>query len=365
MSDVPPPSNSPANGPSGGQSPPPHIVIQQQQTALGRYGKLLLALLIIAGISIFGLVSRYQSYFSPPGGPQERFHSLSQEATEKIAIVDISGTIMEGDGFVKQQLDRIRDDKQVVALVLRIDSPGGTVTGSDYLYHHIRQLAEERRLPVVVSMGSMCASGGYYIAMAVGDQEEAIFAEPTTWTGSIGVVIPHYDISGMLANANIKDDSVVSHKYKLMGSPTRQLTEEEEAEERKLLQELVNRSFARFKSIVQSGRPHLKQNAEDFETVTTGQIFTAEQAVDLGLVDKIGFVEEAIDRAAALAGKDTDNLRCIKYEKPTTPIDALLNVQARGSGLLGSDLQSLLDLATPRAYFLYTSLPAILENSRP
>ncbi len=121
---------------------------------------------------------------------------------------------MEGDGFVKRQIDRVRKDAQVKAVVVRIDSPGGTVTGSDYIYHHLKKLREDRSLPLVVSMGSIAASGGYYIAMAVGDQEKSIFAEPTTTTGSIGVIVPHYDLSGLMARYDVRDDSISSHPRK-------------------------------------------------------------------------------------------------------------------------------------------------------
>ncbi len=353
MSSVSP--SAPAPQPPAGHSEPttvPQVIIQQQASALGRYGKFLLILLVLAGLSLIGLISSYQSYFSPPGGPQERYHSLSKEATEKIAIVTIAGTIMEGEGFVKKQLDRIRDDENVVAIVLRIDSPGGTVTGSDYLYHHIRELCAERELPLVVSMGSMCASGGYYIAMAVGDAENVLFAEPTTWTGSIGVVIPHYDLSGLLAELRVKDDSIASHKYKLMGSPTRVLDPAERAEERKLFQELVDISFAGFKEIVRGGRPQLRADDEALDAVATGQIFTAAQAVQNGLVDKIGFIEAAIERAAELAGRQTDEVRCIKYSKPPASLSMLLGRPAAPTGLWNADLGTLLDLTAPRAYYL-------------
>ncbi|MEM8946791.1 MAG: S49 family peptidase, partial [Planctomycetota bacterium] len=247
MSTMPPPDASDgASRPSDSQSGGPQIIVQQQASALGRYGKIVLIMLGFAVMTIIGLTSRYESYFSPPNGPQEKYHSLSKTAKEKIAIIDVSGTIMGGEGFVKQQIDRIRKDDDVVAAVLRIDSPGGTVTGSDYLYHHLRELRQDKDLPMVVSMGSICASGGYYLAMAVGDEEDAIYAEPTTWTGSIGVVIPHYDFSGLLETYDIKDDSIASHKYKLMGSPTRRLGDEDRAEERALLQELVDLSFEGF-----------------------------------------------------------------------------------------------------------------------
>ncbi len=364
MSTTPPPAGDPRYSDAASQ-PAPQIVVQPQVTAFGRYGKFLFMLLAFAVMTIFGLVSSYQSYFNSPGGPQEKFHSLSAEATDKVAIVTVSGTIMEGNGFVKKQLDRVRKDKKVVAIVLRIDSPGGTVTGSDYLYHHVRKLCKERELPLVVSMGSICASGGYYIAMAVGDNPDAIFAEPTTWTGSIGVVIPHYDLSGLLASYDIKDDSIASHKYKLMGSPTRALNEEERAEERSLFQELVDRSFARFKEIVRSGRPDFRKDDEALNKVATGQIFTASQALERGLVDKIGFIEDAIKRAAELADRDPEDLRCVRYEEPPTSLSTLLSSRANQGSLLNSDLQGFLDLASPRAYYLCTWLPSILSNTKP
>ncbi|QEG37628.1 signal peptide peptidase SppA [Bythopirellula goksoeyrii] len=344
-------------------APPPQIIVQQPPTAFGRYGKFLLIALVLAVMALIGMSAKYQSYFSPPGEPQEKYHSLSKTASEKIAIIDISGTIMDTDGFVKKQLDRVSNDDDVVALVLRIDSPGGTVTASDYLYHHVIELAKERKLPVVVSMGGICASGGYYIAMAVGNEEDVIFAEPTTWTGSIGVVIPHYDLSGMLADFHVEDDSIASAQDKLMGSPTRELSDAERAKERKLFQDLVESSFARFKEIVLGGRPKFEQDKDAFKRATTGQIFTASQALELGLVDQIDFVEAAIERAAELAKRKPDDLRCIKYMQPASPLDALMSVKANPPETALGSLRAILDLSVPRAYYLCTWLPGLLDNA--
>lgn len=359
---------------STASSPPPQqIVIQQQRpTALGRYGKLVLAALVVAIFTIIGQNASYRSYFSSPGEPQEKYHSLSKDAEKKIAVIRVEGTIFDADGFVKQQIDRVRDDENVVAAVVRIDSPGGTVTASDYLYHHLRGLRVDRRdkddrklpdLPIVVSMGSICASGGYYLAMCVGDEPDVIFAEPSTWTGSIGVVIPHYDVSGLLADWHIEDDSIASHKYKLMGSFTRALPPEEREEERKLLQSLVDQSFERFKDIVRSGRPELKADEEQLTKATTGQIFTAQQALDLGLIDKQGFLDAAIERAAELAKVEVDQVRCVEYESPPT----LLSTLGADSGVRPAaqvDLSALARLATPRAYYLWEALPALLSQPR-
>jgi protease-4 len=250
-------------------------------------------------------------------------------------------------------------------VVLRIDSPGGTVTASDYLYHHLKKLREDRGLAMVVSMGSLCASGGYYMAMAVGDQPRSIFAENTTWTGSIGVVIPHYDLSGLLASWEVKDDSIASHPYKLMGSPTRDLSAEERERERELLQTLVNESFERFKNVVRAGRPKFRDDGSALDEVATGQIFTAEQAVAHGLVDEIGFIEEAVARAAELTGEHVDNLRCVKYVQPPGALDALLGTSAKSfvEGPASWNLATLLDLAAPRAYYLSSWLPSVVRSS--
>jgi protease IV len=352
-----------------GQSAPPQVIVQQQAPpAFGRYGKLLLILLGVCVMIIIGQNASYQKYFSPADAPQEKYHSLSKEAADKVAIIRVEGTILDADGFVKKQIDRVREDADVKAVVLRVDSPGGTVTASDYLYHQLKDLVKDRDIPMVVSMGGICASGGYYLAMAGGEQktqQDVVFAEPSTWTGSIGVVIPHYDVSELLASWKVKDDSVASHKYKLMGSPTRSLSPEERAEERKLLQSLVDQSFERFKAIVVAGRPKLKENEADLKKATTGQIFTAEQAQELGLIDKIGFLDAAIERAVELAGKSTSDVRCVEYEAPPTALGALLGADSQLMPQRSRlDLAGVLDLTAPRAYYLCTWLPAILSNTR-
>ncbi|MEM8866552.1 MAG: signal peptide peptidase SppA [Planctomycetota bacterium] len=350
--------------PSPPAAAPQTIVVQQRESWFGRFGKVLLVLLGLAVMTIFGLTASYQSYFNEPGGPQEKYHSLNKTALKKIAVIKVSGTIMEGEDFVKKQIDRVRKDDSVVGVVLRVNSPGGTVTYSDYLLHHLNELVEaksdgEDRFPLVVSMGSICASGGYYVSMAVGDEPDTIFAEPTTWTGSIGVIIPRYDLTDMIDKLGVEEDSIASGKFKQMGSPTREMTDAE----RELFQELVDETFGRFKEVVYSGRPDFRDNPEALDEVATGQIFTAGQAVEKGLVDKIGFIEEAIERVAELAGMETDELRCVRYEETQAPLDALLGASATARMTAPrNDLRALLDLSTPRAYYLCTLLPSLLES---
>lgn len=283
----------------------------------------------------------------------EQYHSLSRNATDKIAVITLEGTILDGDGFVKRQIDHVRDDKDVKGIVLRVNSPGGTVSGSDYLYHHLKKLAADRKLPLVVSMGGIAASGGYYVSMAVGDEKDVIFAEPTTWTGSIGVVIPHYDVSGLMEKLEVSEDSIKSHRLKQMGNPTRPMTEEE----RQIFQALVHESFGRFKEIVKSGRPRFTNDESALDKVATGQVFTTRQALASGLVDKEGFVEDAIDRAIELAQLDKEKVKAVKY-KHLGGIFDLLDIRARSHAASGlGELAAFLDLATPRAYYLCTWLP--------
>ena len=190
---------------------------------------------------------------------QEKYFSNSTTAQDKIAIISIEGVILESeDGFAKRQIDQAIEDKSVKAIVLRVDSPGGSVTGSDFIYHHLLRLKKKRDIPIVVSMGSIAASGGYYVSMAVGQTPNTIFAEPTGFTGSIGVLIPHYNFEGLLGKIGAKDDTVASHPLKTMGSFSKPMTDEE----RKIFQALVDDNFKRFKEIVRSGRLQFQEGPD-------------------------------------------------------------------------------------------------------
>jgi protease-4 len=339
--------------------PPPPRPRRRLLTWVGWMGFLL------CGLMLLNQWSARRDYFDVTQGIHERFHSGSERGRDKVAILTVRGVILEGDGFVKRQIDRIRKDAQIKAVVVRIDSPGGTVTGSDYIYHHLQKLREERSLPLVVSMGSIAASGGYYIAMAVGDQQKSIYAEPTTTTGSIGVIVPHYDLSGLMARYDVRDDSISSHPRKQILSPTRAMSEED----RTIIQAYVNESFEHFKEIVRAGRPQLRQVngtaasrlEHDGRDLATGEIFTALQARQHGLVDEIGFLEDAIDRAIELAGLSQAAVRVVQYRRPTSLIDLVGMVEASEPDF---PLSALLEISTPRAYYLATSLPPLVTSRR-
>ena len=315
----------------------------------------------VAGLSLLaaiGSAGAFAQYFQRDGRVLEKYHSLAKSAPAKVAIMSIAGAIMGGDGFARAQLDHIAEDESVKAIVLRVDSPGGTVSGSDEIHHRLAALAKQRDLPVVVSMGGIAASGGYYVAMANGGRDDVIFAEPATLTGSIGVIIPHFDLSKMIKRFDVRDDSVASGPLKEMLSPTKDRTPELADRERRVLKSLVDDMFVRFKQIVREGRP--KMDAEAVDKVATGQIFTAQQAVEAGLVDRIGFLEDAVARAVEQAGLTDNTARVVKYSKPKGLLDEVLG----GDTTAGSraSLEAFAELTTPRGWYLCSWWPALVAS---
>jgi protease-4 len=194
--------------------------------------------------------------------------------------------------------------------------------------------------------------------MANGGRDDVIFAEPATLTGSIGVIIPHFDLSKMLKKFDVADDSVASGPLKEMLSPTKSRTPELADRERRLLEALVDDMFVRFKEIVRQGRPKL--DAAGVDKVATGQIFTAQQAKEAGLVDRIGFLEDAVTRAVELAGLTDSTARVVKYSKPKGLLDEVLGGDA-GAGSRGS-LAAFAELTTPRAWYLCSWWPAVVAT---
>lgn len=337
----------PGPGPAAGIRPPAPGPWRRVLTWIGWTG------FLVCAIAVISQYSTMQQYYDTTGGIREKYHSGTQGADDKVAIIRVRGIIMQGDGFVKHQIDRIRSDPSVKAVVLRVESPGGTVTGADYIYHHLLKLRDERKLPIVVSMGSIATSGGYYVSMAVGDQPETIYAEPTTTTGSIGVIMPHYDVSGLMAKLQIQDDSISSHPRKQLLSMTRPMSEDD----RKLVQEYIDESFERFKQIVKSGRPALAQanpgpELRDVKTdrnLATGEIFSATRALQFGLIDHIGFIEDAVARAIELADLDAADVSVIQYQREFSMMGLFGLTQARSQGLTIPDL---LQWSAPRAFYL-------------
>jgi protease-4 len=328
----------------------------------GRLG-LLVTLLLLAGLTGSALLNLVllaaSSPFESGGDVREEYFSSSafRQGAHKVAIITLEGVILNGEGAVKRQIDRAAEDEAVKAVVLRVNSPGGTITGSDYLYHHLSELREKAGKPIVVSMGGIAASGGYYVSMAAGPTPDTIFAEPTTWTGSIGVIIPHYNAAKLMQTWGVEEDSVASHRLKNMGSLAREMTEEE----RQIFQALVDESFDRFKAIIRGGRPEFEQAPERLDKLATGQVYAAQQAQENGLIDRIGFIEDAVDRAIELAQLDRGDVEVVRYKAEPTLASLLFGRSAAGGGF---DLKTLSEMTTPQAYYLWTQLPPLVHSAK-
>lgn len=225
---------------------------------------------------------------------------------EKVAIVTVRGEIRGGDPSggrslfaaansveeTKAQLDRIRRDPEVRAVVLRIASPGGEVTACDVIYNELVKFKKSTGMPLIASIGSQGASGGYYIACAA----DQIYANPTSIVGSIGVILQHFDASGLLAKIGIQSGPIKSGDKKDLNSFLRAHTPDEHA----ILQKLVDDMYARFVDVVQAGRPRLSREA--VVTIADGRVVSGVQAQELGLVDAVGYLEDALEDARGRAG---------------------------------------------------------------
>ena len=238
-------------------------------------------------------------------------------ADNKIAMIDITGVIADhrtgsllSQGYnplseFLERLQRAEKDNAVKAVILHINSPGGSVAASETIYRELLRFRKKTGKPIIVSMGEVAASGGYYVALA----SDEIIAQPSTITGSVGVLIQLVNISKGLNKLGIEAKAVVSGPNKIMGSPL----EKESPEHRKLFQEIVNEFYDSFRSKVMKRRPGLKPELADM--ATDGRVFTGEQAVKIGLVDKTGFLRDAFADAKKAAG--LSKARLVKYHRPS------------------------------------------------
>ncbi len=206
----------------------------------------------------------------------------------KVALVRLEGPIT-GSKNIIDEIKEYAKDRSIKAIVLRIDSPGGAVAPSQEIYEEVRKTAAKKK--VVVSMGSIAASGGYYIASAA----TRIIADPGTLTGSIGVIMELPNVEGLMSKIGLKTEIIKSGKNKDMGTPFRTM----KPEERKILQDVMDNVHEQFIRAVAKGR---KMKIEDVRKIADGRIFTGEQAMANGLVDQLGTLDDAIRTAAKLAG---------------------------------------------------------------
>lgn len=210
-------------------------------------------------------------------------------AADRIALVKIEGLIATSEKII-EELGEYTDDSSIKAIVIRVDSPGGGVVASQEIHNAVKK-AKKSGKKVVISMGSVAASGGYYLAAPA----DKIVANPGTLTGSIGVIMEFATIEKLLEKIGVKGMVIKAGEYKDMGSPFRDMTEQE----RKLLQSVMDDVHAQFIQAVVEGR---RLPLATVQAIADGRIFTGRQAMDLKLVDQLGDLEESIQAAADLAG---------------------------------------------------------------
>ena len=284
----------------------------------------------------------------------------------KVALIDVEGVIRHaaaggllgrGGNIVDAtvaRLDKAAEDDQVRAVVLRINSPGGTVAASESLYAEIAGFRARTGKPVVVSMAEVAASGGYYIALAA----DELVAQPGSVTGSVGVIIQTFNFSAGMERWGIAGRSVTSRPNKAIANPFEPESEAHYA----ILQSMVDDFYAEFRGRVAERRPGAAADAQSFDRLTDGRVLTGSQALEAGLVDATGTLRDAFESAKRLAG--VESARLVKYHAegraPRSPYGASAPVAAPtlGAGpttvnLLNLSLGSDPGVSSPVFYYLW------------
>ena len=308
------------------------------------------------------------------GGPQLQEHWIEDNSSaNRIVVVPVEGVITsQGMGrggptmvdIIQEQLRHAAEDKRVKAVVLKVNSPGGEVLASDDIYNLLVKFQRDTRKPVVASMGSLAASGGYYVSAPC----QWIVANELTITGSIGVIMHGYNFRGLMDKVGVRPEVFKSGKFKDMLSPDKR-EEDISQEERDMIQSMINETFDKFKNIVAEGRGNaLKKNSADADKgraladnwvqYADGRILSGKEALKQGFVDEVGNFEAAVERAQKLAKISDANL--LQYQ-PVFGLGDLL-------GLLGkSEVQTLkidlgLDLPKLQLGRLYFLCPLALPR---
>lgn len=235
--------------------------------------------------------------------------------SDKIAVIDVDGLLInkqkwellrEGENPVSlfiEKLDRARKDRNVKAVVLRLNSPGGTVGASDIMYHKLREFKQTSGKPVVACMLTIATSGAYYLACGC----DGIVAQPGSVTGGIGTIVQTVSFAGTMEKLGIKSVAIKSGKLKDMGSPLHDLSEEEQ----QVLQEIIMQFYEQFLEVVSEGRKELSQ--QKIGELADGRVFTAKEALEKGLIDRVGYPDDAIVWAKELAG--VERARVVIYHR--------------------------------------------------
>lgn len=279
--------------------------------------------------------------------------------SERIALIEVSGILMnahtpglfsQGEhpvSLMAENLAAAAADDRVKAVVLRINSPGGTVTASDTLYHEIKEFKARTGKPVVACFQDVAASGAYYLACAC----DEIVAQRTTVTGSIGVIMQMMDFSSTMAMLGISADAIKSGPNKDAGSPFRKM----KPEEREIFQGLVDNFYNQFVDVVAEGRPELSR--AQIVKLADGRVYTASQALEAGLVDSIGTLKDAISAAKSRAG--VKSAHTVRYLRP---LEWAPNVYAQSPASSGPQNLNVFNINMP---FYWTKQPTFMYIWQP
>lgn len=286
----------------------------------GKWVFIILAIILVSSLWIGAIVF----FFTRSSGSGGEFAGEFKEKvvdegnTDKVVMIGLSGVITSeatgpeviNDDDVDKQLDQAVDDDNVVAVILDLDTPGGEVVASDNINRQVQKVRRARK-PVVALMNATAASGGYYIAAASNE----IVANSETLTGSIGVILTVFNVEGAASKLGIEEIVIKSGPHKDIASPFRPIPPDEQ----KILQDLVDQSYARFIDVVARGR---EMESAKVRELADGRIYSGAQAQRLGLVDRLGDRDTAFNRAKALA--KAPGAQLVRYEKSVS-LGQLLN----------------------------------------
>jgi protease-4 len=287
--------------------------------------------------------------------------TLEGEEAGKVLVIPVRGFLSDDPKtgllgsrpstvqHIVSQLRLAEKDDDIKALLLEIDSPGGTVTASDILYHEIMRFKAKRGVKVVAAFLDVAASGGYYVAQS----SDLIFAHPTSITGSVGVIFMTPKVVGLMDKLGVGVEVSKSGKEKDIGSPFRPST----PDERRIFQQLTDTLAGKFLTLVKTNR---KLTPFAYTEIGTGRIYVGQEALELGLVDRIGYLSDALAAARELAGLPKD-AKVVAYRRRKQEHDNLYNI---AEAMNGSAEMSLIDLNLPKVIpslgpgFYYLWLPA-------
>jgi protease-4 len=332
----------------------------------------LLLNLIVLGLVVLGCLVLFlrPSWFGSSGPLSEVHYSGDKGASSRIAVIRLDGFILEGTlGYVHRQIEQAARDDTVKAVVLRINSPGGSITASDDLHRRLSLLAQgdsrknTHAKPLVASMASLAASGAYYAAMPAAE----IFAERTTMTGSIGVFMSLPNLKGTAEHIGFRLDTIKQGEIKDSGSPFRDLT----PKERQVWQDLVDHAYEQFVAVVEEGRPQLRGQLLAMHTLrpiqagpdkakppepyqrylADGGIWAADKALEFKLIDHIGSLDDAVTAVGERVGLGS-HFEVIQYERPLSLRESLIGIRAPETPAGSLDLGRWSNALGPRLWYL-------------